>query len=143
MGDPRNYVSWYIAAVLGFKNVPLELRFNWDDTSLFVAGEERGAGACVGIAFTSDEVIKEMERLNRSLGMQAPSHEKGRHCTPRMVQWGVLASGSGRLEACVCKIYDRSIAGSSWQLVPTHQLLSKLLTAVSTAITPVKQKLQI
>jgi hypothetical protein len=110
MGDPRNYISWYVAANIGFKDVPLELRFNWDDTSLFVAGEERAAGGCVGIAFTADEVFKELELLNRSPGMQAPTHEKGRHCSPRMVQWGVLASGSGRLEACVCKIYDRSIS---------------------------------
>jgi hypothetical protein len=109
MGDPRNYMSWYIAACLGLTNVPLELRFNWDDTSLFVAGEERGVGACVGVAFTAEEVAKELDLLNRSPGIQHPAQQKGKHCTPRMVQWGFLASGSARLEMCICKVYDRAI----------------------------------
>ena len=40
----RNYISWYVAATVAMKDVPFELRFNWDDTSLFVAGEQRGPG---------------------------------------------------------------------------------------------------
>jgi hypothetical protein len=112
MGDPRNYISWYVAATIAFKDVPLELRFNWDDTSLFVAGEQHGrGGACVGVAFTSEEVLKELAQLNRSPGMQAPVlGGAGKHCTPRMVQWGILASAAPRLEACVVKIYDRAIS---------------------------------
>ncbi len=85
MGDPRNYMSWYIASSIAMKNVPLELRFNWDETSLFVAGEQRNTGACVGMAFTAEEVAKELDLLNRSPGIQHPAQEKGRHCTPRMV----------------------------------------------------------
>ena len=108
MGDPRNYMSFYIAASLGMKDVPLELRFNWDDTSLFVAGEDRGA--CTGMAFTAEEVARELDLLNRSPGIQLPAQAKGKHCSPRMVQWGFLASGAARLEACVCKVYDRAIA---------------------------------
>jgi hypothetical protein len=111
MGDPRNYISWYVAAMIAFKDVPLELRFNWDDTSLFVAGEQSGrGGACLGVAFTSEEVIKELKELNRSPGVQATASEPGKHCTPRMVQWGILASAAPRVEACVVKIYDRSIS---------------------------------
>ena len=110
MGDPRNYMSFYIAASLGMKDVPLELRFNWDDTSLFVAGEDRGA--CTGMAFTAEEVARELDLLNRSPGIQLPAQAKGKHCSPRMVQWVFLASGAARLEACVCKVYDRAIARS-------------------------------
>ncbi len=40
----RNYISWYCTSNVAMKDVPVELRFNWDDTSLFVAGEQRGAG---------------------------------------------------------------------------------------------------
>jgi hypothetical protein len=109
MGDPRNYISWYCTSYLAFKDVPLELRFNWDDTSLFVAGEDRSG--CVGIAFTADEVADELKLLNRSLGVQAASkEEKGKVCTPRLVQWGFLGSASGRLECVVVKVYDRSIS---------------------------------
>jgi hypothetical protein len=108
MGDPRNYMSWYVAVTVAMKDVPLELRFNWDDTSLFVAGEQRGG--VVGVAFTAEEVERELAALNRSPGMQQPAAEPGKHCSPRMVQWGVLASGGGRLEACVIKVYDRAIA---------------------------------
>jgi hypothetical protein len=64
----------------------------------------------MAVAFTAEEVERELAALNRSPGMQMPAAEPGRHCTPRMVQWGVLASGAGRLEACVVKIYDRAIA---------------------------------
>ncbi len=111
MGDPRNYISWYIAATIAFKDVPLELRFNWDDTSLFVAGEQHGrGGACLGVAFTAEEVLRELKHLNRSPGVQAPNSEPGKHCTPRMVQWGILASAAPRLEACVVKVYDRAIS---------------------------------
>ena len=111
MGDPRNYISWYVAAMIAFKDVPLELRFNWDDTSLFVAGEQSGrGGACLGVAFTSEEVLKELKELNRSPGVQASTSQPGQHCTPRMVQWGILASAAPRVEACVVKIYDRSIS---------------------------------
>jgi hypothetical protein len=85
MGDPRNYMSWYIASNVAMKNVPLELRFNWDETSLFVAGEQRNTGACVSMVFTAEEVAKELDLLNRSPGIQHPAQEKGRHCTPRMV----------------------------------------------------------
>ncbi len=85
MGDPRNYMSMYIGSYVSLKNVPLELRFNWDETSLFVAGEQRNTGACVGMAFTAEEVANELDLLNRSPGIQHPAQEKGRHCTPRMV----------------------------------------------------------
>ncbi len=108
MGDPRNYISWYCTSSLAFRDVPLELRFNWDDTSLFVSGEDRNG--CVGIAFTADEVAEELKLLNRSLGVQMGSKEKGHVCTPRLVQWGFLASASGRLECVVVKVYDRSIS---------------------------------
>ena len=111
MGDPRNYISWYVAATIAFRDVPLELRFNWDDTSLFVAAEQTGrGGACLGVAFTSEEVLKELKHLNRSPGVQAPNSAPGKYCTPRMVQWGILASAAPRLEACVVKVYDRSIS---------------------------------
>lgn len=85
MGDPRNYMSMYIGANIAMKDVPLELRFNWDETSLFVAGESRNTGACVGMAFTAEEVARELDVLNRSPGIQHPAQEAGRHCTPRMV----------------------------------------------------------
>jgi hypothetical protein len=85
MGDPRNYMSFYVTCNVALKDVPLELRFNWDDTSLFVAGEQRGAGGCcLGVAFTAEEVERELAALNRSPGMQAPTVD-GPQCTPRMV----------------------------------------------------------
>ena len=89
MGDPRNYMSMYIAANISMKNVPLELRFNWDETSLFVAGEHRNTGACVGMVFTAEEVVRELDLLNRSPGIQPSFSEKGRQCTPRMVPYAL------------------------------------------------------
>jgi hypothetical protein len=41
--DPRNYISWMIAATLGMRDVPLELRFNYDDTSIMF-GDHKEVG---------------------------------------------------------------------------------------------------
>jgi hypothetical protein len=110
MGDPRNYVSYWCAIFLAFRNVPLELRFNWDDTSIFVGAEMRNGGnRFCGLAWTTDEQIKLMQKLHRSLGAQLPG-AFGPTCTPRMIMWGFLAAACGRCHLCVIKIYDRSIS---------------------------------
>jgi hypothetical protein len=110
MGDPRNYVSFWCAAFLAFRGVPVELRFNWDDTSLFVASEMRNGGNRLNrLAWTTEEQLKTMQKLHRSLASQLPG-SSGPSCTPRMVQWGFLAAGCGRCHLAVVKIYDRAIA---------------------------------
>ena len=118
MGDVRNYVSYYCAIFLAFRGVPLELRFNWDDTSLFVCADSRtGPNRFLGLAWTTKEQLKKMQALHRSVGVQL----KQLNCTPRMVMWGILGSACGRCHLCVVKIYDRSIAAAEslrWYRLP-------------------------
>lgn len=110
MGDPRNYVSFYCAAKVGFGDRPTALRFNYDDTSIFVCADSRsGPNAALGQAFTTSAAQKLMKRLHRSIGVQL-TQGKGDPCTPRLVQLGILAAADGRTHACICKIYDRSIS---------------------------------
>lgn len=110
MGDPRNYMAFYCAAKVGFGDRPTALRFNYDDTSIFVCADSRsGHNAALGQAFTTSKAQKLMKRLHRSIGVQLKTG-KGDPCTPRLVQLGILAAADGRTHVCVCKIYDRSIA---------------------------------
>jgi hypothetical protein len=104
MGDVRNYVTWMIAATLGMKDVPLELRFNYDDTSIMFGDHNEVAG----VAYTSEAVIKQLKLINRSVGVQRS--EVGINALAAcMVVLGMLASCIGLLHASIVKIYDRSI----------------------------------
>jgi hypothetical protein len=70
MGDPRNYMAFYCAAKIGFGDRPPALRFNYDDTSLFVCADSRcGSNASLGQAFTTEGALKLMKKLHRSLGV--------------------------------------------------------------------------
>ena len=106
MGDPRNFVSFFVGATLTFQDLALELRFNYDETSLLVCADARsGTNKFLGLAWTTQEMMKVLKTLNRSPGAQS----KTLSFTPRMVQWGLLAAACGRLHLFIMKIYDRAI----------------------------------
>ena len=106
MGDPRNFIAFYVGAVLTFQDVALDLRFNWDETSLLVCADARsGTNKFLGLAWTTEEMMQVLKTLNRSPAGQS----KTLAFTPRMVQWGCLAASDGRLHLLIKKIYDRSI----------------------------------
>jgi hypothetical protein len=110
MGDPRNHVAFYCAAKLTFEGVPLELRFNFDDTSILVCADARsGTNKCLGLAWTTEDIMKILKKCNRSPGAQSRNPD----CTPRMVQWGCLASACGRFHLLIYKMYDRAISAEN------------------------------
>jgi hypothetical protein len=105
--DPRNYISWMIAAVLGMKDVPLELRFNYDDTSIMFGDHKEVAG----VAYSSESVVKLLKQVHRSVGVQRS--EFGPNALAAcMVVLGKLASCIGLLHVSIVKIYDRAIKTS-------------------------------
>jgi len=118
MGDPRNFVSFYCAAKLTFDGIPLELRFNWDEMSILVCADARsGTNKCLGLAWTTEDLMKVMKKYNRSPGAQSPTLD----FTPRMVQWGHLAAACGRIHLLIFKIYDRAILPQNrlkWVKIP-------------------------
>ena len=107
MGDPRNYMTWMIASILGMKNVPLELRFNYDDSSLMFGDHNEVAG----VAYCTASVLKLLKSLNRSVGTQrADLGPDG--LAACLVVLGFLASALGLLHNCIVKVYDRAIKSS-------------------------------
>jgi hypothetical protein len=104
-GDPRNYVSWMIAATLGMKDVPLELRFNYDDSSLMFGDHNEVAG----VAYTSESVMKLLKTIHRSMGAQRDALS-GDQIAACLVVLGFLASALGLLHISIVKIYDRAIS---------------------------------
>jgi hypothetical protein len=107
MGDPRNHVTFYCASKLTFDGIPLELRFNFDDTSILVCADARsGTNKCLGLAWTTEDIMQILKKLNRSPGAQSRNPDS----TPRMVQWGCLAAACGRFHQLIFKMYDRAIS---------------------------------
>lgn len=107
MGDPRNHVTFWCASKLTFEGVPLELRFNFDATSILVCADARsGTNKCLGLAWTTEDIMNILKKLNRSPGAQYRNPD----CTPRMVQWDCLAAACGRFHLLIFKMYDRAIS---------------------------------
>jgi hypothetical protein len=70
MGDPRNYVPFWCASFLAFRGVPLELRFNWDDTSIYLSSDMRdGGNRFVGLAWTTQEQLNLISLCPHSPGL--------------------------------------------------------------------------
>jgi hypothetical protein len=103
-GDPRNYMSWMIASTLALKDVPLELRFNYDDSSLMFGDHNEVAG----VAYSCESVMKLLKNIHRSMGAQreALTADQVAAC---LVVLGFLASALGLLHISIVKIYDRAI----------------------------------
>ena len=107
MGDPRNFVAFFCASKLTFEGIPLELRFNFDDTSILVCADARsGTNKCLGLAWTTEDMMKILKKCNRSPGAQSRNPDS----TPRMVQWACLAASCGRFHLLIYKMYDRAIS---------------------------------
>jgi hypothetical protein len=86
------------------KDVPLELRFNYDDSSLMFGDHNEVAG----VACAPESVMKLIKTLHRSLGAQrnASSADQLAAC---LLVLGFLASALGLLHISIVKIYDRAI----------------------------------
>jgi hypothetical protein len=104
-GDVRNYITHMIASTLAMKDVPLELRFNYDDSSLMFGDHNEVAG----VAYGSESVMKLLKTIHRSMGAQreALSTDQLAAC---LLVLGFLASALGLLHISIVKIYDRAIS---------------------------------
>ena len=103
MDDPRNFIAFAAVCLALMKDVPDDLKLNYDDVTFMVA-EDMGV---VKICYGHKDIQKAMKELGRSMSWHF--EEDGPQKQVRMFVCGFLTTGRGKLPVCVVKFYDRRI----------------------------------
>jgi hypothetical protein len=103
MDDPRNFIAFAAVCLATMKDVPDDLKLNYDDVTFMVA-EDMGV---LKICYGHKDIQKAMKELGRSMSWHF--EEDGPQKQVRMFVCGFLTTGRGKLPVCVVKFYDRRI----------------------------------
>ena len=103
MDDPRNFIAFAAVCLALMKDVPDDLKLNYDDVTFMVA-EDMGV---VKICYGHKDIQKAMKELGRSMSWHF--EEDGPQKQVRMFVCGFVSTGRGKLPVCVVKFYDRRI----------------------------------